>query len=70
MCSRATCRRCGKATYSGCGDHIEQALRGVALADRCACSGSPVQGAASRSAAQSGQSTPQGGSVFKRLFGR
>lgn len=35
MCSRVRCRNCGKATWSGCGFHIESALRGVAEADRC-----------------------------------
>jgi hypothetical protein len=37
MCSPATCRTCGKATYSGCGQHVEQVLRGVPKKDRCAC---------------------------------
>lgn len=37
MCSRTTCRSCGKATWSGCGNHIEQALAGVPAADRCKC---------------------------------
>lgn len=68
MCSRATCRRCGKATYSGCGDHIEEALRGVPLEQRCACGGAPIQGGSSptRTAAHGSS----GRSVFKRLFGR
>ncbi len=37
MCSRTTCRKCGKPTWSGCGNHIEQALAGVPKADRCQC---------------------------------
>lgn len=37
MCSQVTCHICKKATWSGCGEHIEQALAGVAEADRCAC---------------------------------
>ena len=37
MCSPATCRHCGKATYSGCGAHVDQVLRGVPKKDRCAC---------------------------------
>ena len=36
MCSEATCRKCGKATWSGCGNHIEQALAGVPKSQRCA----------------------------------
>ena len=35
MCSRTTCRKCQKPTWSGCGQHIEQALAGVAKKDRC-----------------------------------
>lgn len=37
MCSPATCQNCGKATYTGCGQHVDQVLRSVARADRCAC---------------------------------
>jgi hypothetical protein len=37
MCSPATCRRCGKVTYSGCGMHVDQVLHNVALENRCAC---------------------------------
>jgi len=29
MCQRATCRTCKKATYRGCGHHVEQVLAGV-----------------------------------------
>jgi hypothetical protein len=35
MCSRINCRKCGKPTWSGCGQHIEEALYGVAKSDRC-----------------------------------
>lgn len=37
MCSRVTCRSCGKPTWSGCGNHIEAALRGVPHDERCKC---------------------------------
>lgn len=37
MCSPATCRTCGKATYKGCGQHVEQVLRGVPQNQRCSC---------------------------------
>jgi len=37
MCSKVTCEICKKATWSGCGEHIEEALKGVAEADRCTC---------------------------------
>jgi hypothetical protein len=35
MCSRVTCAECGKATWAGCGQHVEEALWGVPAADRC-----------------------------------
>lgn len=60
MCARTTCRTCGKATISGCGQHVEQALRGVPQADRC--------GGHARAAAQQ-QSTPRSGGLLSRLFG-
>ena len=37
MCVRVSCKSCGKATYSGCGAHVEQVLRGVPEAKRCQC---------------------------------
>jgi hypothetical protein len=35
MCRRVTCSSCGKPTWSGCGQHVEQALAGVPQTDRC-----------------------------------
>jgi hypothetical protein len=35
MCRKVTCKRCGKASWAGCGAHVEQVLRGVPIADRC-----------------------------------
>ncbi len=35
MCSLVICNQCKKPTWSGCGEHIEQALDGVAKEDRC-----------------------------------
>lgn len=41
MCRRVTCSRCGKASYAGCGQHVEQVLVGVPTAQRCACQHEP-----------------------------
>ena len=38
MCYQITCSNCKKATWDGCGQHIEDALDGVAESDRCTCS--------------------------------
>jgi len=37
MCRRITCAKCGKASYAGCGMHIEQVLSDVPESERCAC---------------------------------
>ncbi|MBM6399208.1 hypothetical protein [Phycicoccus sonneratiae] len=35
MCRAVTCRQCGKTTWAGCGQHVDQVMRGVPSADRC-----------------------------------
>ena len=35
MCRAVRCRICGMVTWVGCGDHVEEALAGVPVADRC-----------------------------------
>jgi len=35
MCRAVTCRKCGKTTWAGCGQHVDSVLRGVPAADRC-----------------------------------
>jgi hypothetical protein len=37
MCQRVQCTTCGKPTWAGCGQHIEQALAGVPPDQRCQC---------------------------------
>lgn len=37
MCQRVTCKKCGLATWSGCGQHINQVLKGVPQNKRCQC---------------------------------
>ena len=55
MCRKVTCDTCGKPTWAGCGQHVEQALAGVPKAARC-------QGHAAQ--------PKQGGGLFSSLFGR
>jgi hypothetical protein len=47
MCQRATCRTCGKATYRGCGMHVEQVLAGVPKSERCQGDCTPAKGPSS-----------------------
>ena len=35
MCRATTCKKCGKASWAGCGQHVDQVLAGVPRADRC-----------------------------------
>jgi hypothetical protein len=37
MCRRVECSKCGRPTYAGCGQHIEQVLGNVPKAERCRC---------------------------------
>lgn len=37
MCRRVNCGKCHKYTYSGCGRHIDQALRGLTKDQICDC---------------------------------
>lgn len=37
MCSAVRCEKCGKATWAGCGQHIEEALSSFAEDQRCKC---------------------------------
>lgn len=42
MCSRVNCRKCGKVTYSGCGQHLDQVFAGVPKDKRCDCGSKPA----------------------------
>lgn len=35
MCRAVTCRKCGKTTWAGCGQHVEQVMRNVPKSERC-----------------------------------
>ena len=59
MCSKATCRRCGKTTWSGCGRHVEQVMLGVPADRQCTCGSSP--GTAGGQAAAPGAARSTGG---------
>jgi hypothetical protein len=37
MCTRISCRRCGKPTWVGCGRHVEQVMAGIPEEKRCTC---------------------------------
>jgi hypothetical protein len=35
MCSAVTCNKCGKTTWAGCGQHVDQVMRAVPANRRC-----------------------------------
>jgi hypothetical protein len=37
MCSPAVCGHCKKITWTGCGQHVDQALAGIPPENRCTC---------------------------------
>lgn len=37
MCRAVTCKKCQKTTWAGCGQHVDQVMRGVPKSQRCAC---------------------------------
>ena len=38
MCRSAICRSCGLTTWTGCGQHVADVMRDVAVDSRCRCS--------------------------------
>jgi hypothetical protein len=57
MCSRVNCRKCGKVTYSGCGQHLDQVFAGVPKDQRCDC-------------ANKASTTGDNPSLLGKIFGR
>lgn len=37
MCQATTCRKCGKTTWRGCGQHVDAVMSRVPAAQRCTC---------------------------------
>lgn len=37
MCHAVNCKRCGKTTWAGCGQHVDQVMRGIPKSGRCSC---------------------------------
>ena len=35
MCRAVACRTCGRTTWAGCGQHVDEVMRGVPTAQRC-----------------------------------
>ena len=35
MCRAVTCKQCGRTNWAGCGQHVDQVMRGVPTGSRC-----------------------------------
>ncbi|HNV10081.1 MAG TPA: hypothetical protein PKN27_01940 [Propionibacteriaceae bacterium] len=35
MCRPVNCRQCGKTTWAGCGQHVDQVMKNVPTSQRC-----------------------------------
>lgn len=35
MCHAVICKKCGKTTWAGCGQHVDQVMRKVPASQRC-----------------------------------
>lgn len=57
MCSPATCSRCNKVTWSGCGQHVDDVMRNVPQDRQCTCDSTAATGTS-------------GSGFLGRLFGR
>jgi hypothetical protein len=58
MCRPVNCNICGKTTWAGCGQHVDQVMAGVPRGNRCQGHSDAEKAAASS------------GSIFGRIFGR
>jgi len=71
MCHRVQCRKCAKPTWTGCGLHIEQALSGVPVDQRCRCDeDAPAVSTTPPPPLSLPATPPRPKSFIDRLFGR
>lgn len=56
MCRAVTCRTCGRTTWAGCGQHVDDVMRHVPADQRCA--------------GHQASEKPAGGGFLSRLLGR
>jgi hypothetical protein len=64
MCQAVKCNTCGKTTWAGCGNHVDQVMKNVPASDRCTCDQKASVGAGA------GGSASTGSGWLGRLFGR
>ena len=50
MCYPVTCNRCGKTTWDGCGEHVDEVMGSVPKPQQCVCDSSPASATESQPA--------------------
>ena len=55
MCRQVGCKVCGKTSWAGCGQHVDQVMQGVPKSQRCPGHEAPAD---------------TGKGLFARIFGR
>lgn len=58
MCRAVSCKKCGKTTWAGCGQHVDDVMRHIPKNDRCPGHDNDPK------------ETSTGGGFFSKLFGR
>ncbi len=59
MCRPAQCSKCGRTTWAGCGQHVDQVRRSVPAGQWCTCRAGASSGSAgARSASKSATAGP------------
>jgi hypothetical protein len=56
MCRQVSCKLCKKTTWAGCGQHVDQVMKGVPRSERCACTANDKEAARKKT-------------LFGRIFG-
>lgn len=56
MCRPTSCRSCGRTTWAGCGQHVDQVMSRVPKAQQCTCSAD--------------ERASSGGGLLSRILGR
>ncbi|GAB2899640.1 hypothetical protein [Neomicrococcus lactis] len=57
MCRAVSCKKCGKTTWAGCGQHVDDVMRHIPKSDRCPGHDNDPK-------------EPSQGGFFSKLFGR
>ena len=61
MCRPVACKKCGKTTWAGCGQHVDSVMASVPKSEQCRCADEPQAAVGAQQ---------KSGGWFSSLFGR